>query len=448
MSGLVKPPIGLIDLSHPLAINSPSLWPMWDDGGDRVGDVIGDKHGALVNGALWVAAHDGPGIYCDGGNDRINMGDAVPHTGSGTVIIAFNSVSIQSQDEGLISNRTAGNSRWLQLTVRDTGYFWGITGSGGVEFLRANFEESGVPIILIGTWESGIALRLFKNGVLIGEDTSVGDLTATDTDDCMIGAYFDLSAGRSHNATFSYAQFLTRPLTAGEAAKVSADIYAAIRIPDSLPLWVAATSGGGDIALPATSDFTVESGSLDGDKLSQTDQHWALGEGAGLSESSGVVVGDATTDWDVEYVTDMPDTTDITATIEVVSGNTMRVMARYDQGATTYYCAQIKADGKLELRRVDGDSTSPTVLGSEGSAVSASDTIAVRCFGTSIYALINGVVDIGPITDANYATGKAAIGIFEQTGTLDDFSATVFVPAAGGGFTEHYYRLLLAGVSR
>lgn len=106
-------------------------------------------------------------------------------------------------------------------------------------------------------------------------------------------------------------------------------------------------------------------------------------------------------------------------------------LARYNAG--DYYLFYISADGAQGqlFKRVGG---SFTQLGASGGVLHAGDVMSVDCSGTSISTYINGVLDIGPITDSAIATGRP--GMFDlgnNTALFDNFKYEV--TAVAGGFT-------------
>lgn len=86
------------------------------------------------------------------------------------------------------------------------------------------------------------------------------------------------------------------------------------------------------------------------------------------------------------------------------------VIARRSAGATTgngYLAYRNFSTARAQLFRMDNGSI--TQLGTDGSVIANGDELSVHCQGDQISLLINGAVNIGPITDATYPGGTAAL---------------------------------------
>jgi len=202
------------------------------------------------------------------------------------------------------------------------------------------------------------------------------------------------------------------------------------------------TPATGDVALPAADDFgTGGDATLDGATMSDTTHTWALDHDGGWSRSSGVAVCDATDG--AQYCDNMPDTADIEVSAVAKVGKN-GVTARRTAGENYYYLrAEIGAALSL-FKRVN---STWTAIGT-GANVSADDAYTLRCYNDTIYGLLNGSIEITATSQSDHATGKAGMRGAASADALDTWAAAVYTPAAGGAFTEHYYRHLLAGVSR
>lgn len=89
------------------------------------------------------------------------------------------------------------------------------------------------------------------------------------------------------------------------------------------------------------------------------------------------------------------------------SSNALGVIGRYDPATNHGYMAYWSTIPNCILYRTTAGSVY-TSLGT-GTASSAGDTIALDASGSSITFLVNGTAKVGPVTDANYATGVAAM---------------------------------------
>lgn len=139
--------------------------------------------------------------------------------------------------------------------------------------------------------------------------------------------------------------------------------------------------------------------------------------------------GTADTEMIVQSTSDVADQR-VTITIPVAGNDhSQGPIARY-ASAGNYYLAHIEPGGAVQLfKRVGG---SFTQLGSNGTSIVSGDELSVQCVGTAISLLINGVVDIGPITDSAHSTGKPGIYRGDATRLFDDFLYEVDVGGGGG----------------
>jgi hypothetical protein len=200
------------------------------------------------------------------------------------------------------------------------------------------------------------------------------------------------------------------------------------------------------MATIAEDTFNRSDRSLDGDTMSDGSSTWALGNNGGWSIVSNQARSDLANG--VEFCDSMSDTADIRSRIETYDAS-VGAFARYDNSTKNGYVSVRTGANVHRLFRSAG--LSFTQLGSDGSTVSNGETIAVVCNGTSISAEYEGSTDVGPVTDSNYSTGKAAIWAASGSKDIDNFfSETLAAPPAGAaGFkAQQYYRTLLAGGAR
>jgi len=118
----------------------------------------------------------------------------------------------------------------------------------------------------------------------------------------------------------------------------------------------------------------------------------------------------------------MANTTDVrvSADIKKVGSTDPGVLGRYTD-ASNYYMARWSsvAGGVCQLYKCVAGAF--TQLGGDGSDINDLDTVTLVCNGTNISLEINGVVDIGPISDAAHSTGKAGIRSPSAGAIIDDF---------------------------
>lgn len=82
-------------------------------------------------------------------------------------------------------------------------------------------------------------------------------------------------------------------------------------------------------------------------------------------------------------------------------------------------------------------------LGSNGSAPGTDPTLRIECSGTSISGYLNGVLDVGPVTDSTWSTGKVGVFILQSAKYGDDWE---YGDLASGAVTRASL-LTLLGVS-
>ncbi len=187
----------------------------------------------------------------------------------------------------------------------------------------------------------------------------------------------------------------------------------------------------------AADNFNRSNRSLDGDTMSDGSNTWADGLNGGCSIDTNAAKGDSGAATADEVCDSMADTADLTVTAKVASGDNVGVVARWTADGEKYYVKMKATTGEIQLWATT--SSSSAQIGSDGSVVSVGDTIGIKCEGTSISALINGVVDFTE-TDTDHSTGKAGIHIRKAEGTLDDFSADLnaTVPDAEQGYAAQW----------
>lgn len=174
-----------------------------------------------------------------------------------------------------------------------------------------------------------------------------------------------------------------------------------------------------------TDDFSGGAGNLNGATVSGGTYTWMTGEGTGCSDTGGVCVGNDASGWSSVYISNMPDSADVTVQTKHASGTATAVFARVDTTNDTGYAVRVEsAGGALVLRRINGGQASNTQLDTWTGTINDGDTIKITTDGTTIKGYHEGTERLSA-TDSNYSTGSVGLAIFEQNGTLDDFSATI-----------------------
>jgi len=198
--------------------------PMWEGGGNFSHDLSGNYfQGVFNNGISWKNFR----LLSSGAiNSYISCGDSCPHNGKGTIIVSLTPYNLIGDDQGVVSNRRTGESRWVQLTVRENRWAIIVNGSGGDEYTTLVDSPENQKAVIAATWESNVAIKLYKNGILKSQDLAISDATPTNTSNILIGSYYDLSSTRSLNADFDYTYIFDVVLTANQVALFNTQPYA------------------------------------------------------------------------------------------------------------------------------------------------------------------------------------------------------------------------------
>ncbi len=126
--------------------------------------------GALVNSPVWTDGRYGGALDFDGVNDRVDLGNPAHLRLTGAMTLAaWVRIDSFSSNGRIVNKQGAGGSRGWSLNVesgryasfqiaRDASYLFYVTSTGALPM--------GQWIHLAGTYEPGVALRIYTNGIL------------------------------------------------------------------------------------------------------------------------------------------------------------------------------------------------------------------------------------------------------------------------------------------
>jgi len=178
-----KPPFGTqLNLAHPLNNGLAALWIFNEGTGNQVYDLSGNvNNGTLINIASpsttisgWNPGRLGPCISVDGINDYINVGQppSLMFTGAMTIGTWIKPNNL-TDDWRIVSKQGGGGFRSWSLNVGATGTrnYFQVASDGNTGF----YVQGSSGVIsewthLVAVYVPGVALRLYKNGILDAEN--------------------------------------------------------------------------------------------------------------------------------------------------------------------------------------------------------------------------------------------------------------------------------------
>jgi len=228
---IIKPPLPILDRSHPLAKPLVGCWPFFERGGTTLHDISGrGNHGTLTNmnpAAAWVRTTMGSGLKLDGVDDYVNCGtDSSLKFNSGNFTI-----------EAWIYPTATDGVRTIGATYLDpnTGYLFAIY-NGAISYYT-NAWKAGVAIVANQLQHAAITVNsagnyiFYINGVSAGSGASA--LPASNTAYFQIGAYESGTLGRFSGTIVNVRNYKS-VLSNRQIAQLYADPWAMYR---TLPLY-------------------------------------------------------------------------------------------------------------------------------------------------------------------------------------------------------------------
>ncbi|WP_158625245.1 nucleoside hydrolase-like domain-containing protein [Corallococcus terminator] len=158
---------------QPSSGGDPSLRGEWKldegQGGTTADGSSFQQSGTLLNGPVWVAGHQGSAVEFDGVDDRIDLGNPTHLRLTGAMTLSAWVFIDDFAGNGRIVNKQGGSgSRGWSLNVEAGGFASFQVASSATQLVLVNGASSlptGQWIHLAGTYEPGVALRLWVNGV-------------------------------------------------------------------------------------------------------------------------------------------------------------------------------------------------------------------------------------------------------------------------------------------
>jgi hypothetical protein len=212
-------------------------WPLDDGDGTVARDASGNGHnGTLDNGPTWTGESKiGAGALAfDGADDRVSI-DAFDVVGGDGITIAcwFNASNLDTpgNDPRMVSKAIGGNNEdhWFMLSS---------SREGGIKILRFRLRTDGVTAekkahpdgtIELGVWIhaavtwDGSTMRIYKNGVEVGNMAKAGTLDVDSSVNMAIGNQPDGAENRPFDGIIDDVAIWNRPLAPGEIGELMAN---------------------------------------------------------------------------------------------------------------------------------------------------------------------------------------------------------------------------------
>ncbi|WP_426750370.1 LamG-like jellyroll fold domain-containing protein [Myxococcus sp. Y35] len=144
-------------------------WALDEGSGGTTADATAHGvTGTLVNGPVWTAGKQGSAVELDGTDDRIDLGNPshLQLTGAMTVS-AWVWVDAFAENGRIINKQGGSTNRGWSLNVESGGYasFQVASSATSLVLVDGTALPTGQWVHLAGTYEPGVALRLYVNGV-------------------------------------------------------------------------------------------------------------------------------------------------------------------------------------------------------------------------------------------------------------------------------------------
>lgn len=151
-------------------------WKLDEGSGGTTADASGQgATGTLLNGPVWAAGRTGNALGFDGVDDRVDLGNPAHLRFTGAMSLsAWVWVDTFTQNGRIINKQGASGSRGWSLNVESGGFasFQVATSSTSLAIVNGTALPTGQWVHLAGTYEPGVAMRLYVNGVLNASLTS------------------------------------------------------------------------------------------------------------------------------------------------------------------------------------------------------------------------------------------------------------------------------------
>lgn len=197
-------------------------WKLDEGSGGTTSDASGQGvTGTLVNGPVWTPGRSGNALQFDGVDDRVNLGNPTHLRLTGAMTLSA-WVWVDAFTNGRIINKQGNSgSRGWSLNVESGGYasFQVATSSTSMVLVNGTSLPTNQWVHLAGTYEPGVALRLYVNGALNASLTSGVPASQYDSPlNVTIGSRPDGS--NLFDGKIDEVRIYNRPLTAAEVGQL------------------------------------------------------------------------------------------------------------------------------------------------------------------------------------------------------------------------------------
>jgi hypothetical protein len=206
-----------------------ALWKFNETGGTTAFDNSGNNHhGSLENGTLFTSGKFNNAAEFDGQDDRISAGSFDITSGSGLSIVAW----IRADDFGTSDARII--SKAIGTTTNDHYWMLSTISSGGIK-LRFRLRTNGITTTYIAssgnifpgvwthvaaTWD-GSAMRLYKDGILVGNTGKGGSINTNSNVKVAIGNQPDGAGSRPFDGRIDELAVYNKALTQSEIGNMT-----------------------------------------------------------------------------------------------------------------------------------------------------------------------------------------------------------------------------------
>lgn len=251
-----KPPIGsTINWSHPLSKGLVGCWLMNEGVGNIVKDIARENNGILIN-TLWVSSQKYISTYYNNSSSYISCGNSLTLQLTNTVTIGcyvnLTTLSTGSSPDWTDYIVSKGNDSTAGVyALQHTG---SASGRRNFSFMRSstagtrywantpsNYNFTGIFYFVVGV-DNGKVLKIYINGIFMGENTSVFTRQANTSDNFEIGR----SSGNTYysNAKITNVIVYNRALSPQEIQQLYQEPYCFINPPTIWSNFSTAVAGG------------------------------------------------------------------------------------------------------------------------------------------------------------------------------------------------------------
>jgi hypothetical protein len=198
-------------------------WKMDEGGGQTTADATANGvTGELVNGPVWASGKLGNAIDFDGSNDRVNLGNPTHLRLTGAMTLSAWVWIDSFAGNGRIVNKQGGSGqRGWSLNIEQGGFasFQIASNSSTLVLINGTALPTRQWVHLAGTYEPGVAIKLYVNGALNATRTS--NVPASQHNSTLNVAIGNRPVGGTpFNGVIDDVRIYDRPLTAAEVQQL------------------------------------------------------------------------------------------------------------------------------------------------------------------------------------------------------------------------------------